>query len=750
MNSFNVEINGEEFIMKHSYFKKNILIYLLGLFALFPEHTFSQTGRWLIFNTRYFGHGDKLYACGSTCAVFTTEYADSLLIFDARKSEVLSVKFPTAQTFRYAKAKGSLVMAYSEGNTKYLVGYSSVTGTLDTLQYAGDVMSDGPYAPFISFGCGERIAFFVSDQMFYVFDAQIGHWLSYDYQRPPNYENGAYSLQSDCVVFSLAEGGGQRIDVAYSAYTKSFNRLEKGAIVREGLKHGFADVYFNPDNKIYTAVGYSAFDNQFDAFSFTLNESDYLGISSTFVKSCWDPYAYSFSIYHPDDTGDRIVSNDYYGYSTKSGQWSETNYEYNYDNERLGSDGSGGGCYTLTKGKYKSGEEWFRQYVFYYAQDGSFEKLQTDLQESYQSGAYEIGGNTALISDGKNLIAFDPLNKRKSEISLAYDRLMEAIVGENYAAICNYSDATTSSNFYIYNENTNQWTTVVTDKPDAIYQQTRPFVFTALFKPYNLLIIYDALEDNLVKYDMEDDKSVYVYLQDDLVVASTEKNCILYDVSSKQLYEKDYKAHQYSLGRQMFISYDESAQSLCAYSGLNKVWSEKAITETPWLIYAGGNLGVASLQVGYYNYAKYLMYNGFADSWVELDPDDRTFEAVKSGDSTMIIVHSDHLYIFDAQVATAIEDNHSASPLRSFILEQNYPNPFNGSTTIRYYITQPVYVKLQVYNVLGQKVATLVDEKQLAGYHEIQWQAGTLPSGLYFYRLQSGDKLLIKKCLLVK
>lgn len=91
----------------------------------------------------------------------------------------------------------------------------------------------------------------------------------------------------------------------------------------------------------------------------------------------------------------------------------------------------------------------------------------------------------------------------------------------------------------------------------------------------------------------------------------------------------------------------------------------------------------------------------------------------------------------------------------AFSLDQNYPNPFNPNTMIRFSLPQDCWVKLEVYNLLGQKVKTLVDQMLLAGTKEVVWdgknQAGALvSSGIYFYRIQTKDFTDIKKMVLVK
>jgi len=83
-----------------------------------------------------------------------------------------------------------------------------------------------------------------------------------------------------------------------------------------------------------------------------------------------------------------------------------------------------------------------------------------------------------------------------------------------------------------------------------------------------------------------------------------------------------------------------------------------------------------------------------------------------------------------------------------FELSQNYPNPFNPSTTIKYQIPVASHVVLKIYNLLGQEVATLVDEVEEAGYKSVVWNAGNLASGVYFYRLQSASFVQTRKMIL--
>lgn len=94
---------------------------------------------------------------------------------------------------------------------------------------------------------------------------------------------------------------------------------------------------------------------------------------------------------------------------------------------------------------------------------------------------------------------------------------------------------------------------------------------------------------------------------------------------------------------------------------------------------------------------------------------------------------------------------------RTFNLSQSYPNPFNGSTTIRYRLENSSQVRLTIYNIMGQEIDTLIDDKQQAGEYEVAWHAKNAPSGTYVYRLHAkglatsgGDFSDVRKLVLLK
>ncbi|MDP4176593.1 MAG: T9SS type A sorting domain-containing protein, partial [Bacteroidota bacterium] len=104
------------------------------------------------------------------------------------------------------------------------------------------------------------------------------------------------------------------------------------------------------------------------------------------------------------------------------------------------------------------------------------------------------------------------------------------------------------------------------------------------------------------------------------------------------------------------------------------------------------------------------------------------------------------------QIVTSVDGSKETVPDR-FALEQNYPNPFNPSTTIFYQLPSDGFVRLNVYNVLGEKVAELVNSVQSKGIHKVDFNSSRfsgISSGVYFYRIEFASQIISRKMMLIK
>ena len=92
----------------------------------------------------------------------------------------------------------------------------------------------------------------------------------------------------------------------------------------------------------------------------------------------------------------------------------------------------------------------------------------------------------------------------------------------------------------------------------------------------------------------------------------------------------------------------------------------------------------------------------------------------------------------------------SSDPEESYFNTKNYPNPFNPTTTINYTLKSATHVKITVYDRLGREVVVLVDESQSEGEYNIEFNGSNLPSGIYFYRIKTSEKIEVRKMVLAK
>jgi hypothetical protein len=108
-----------------------------------------------------------------------------------------------------------------------------------------------------------------------------------------------------------------------------------------------------------------------------------------------------------------------------------------------------------------------------------------------------------------------------------------------------------------------------------------------------------------------------------------------------------------------------------------------------------------------------------------------------------------YLLVFPIYETQADEERHGYLP-KEWVLAQNYPNPFNPGTNIRFEVPETAHLRLDVYDMTGKRVATLVNGETPPGIHDIPFDAGHLASGIYLYRLSTPERSITKKLTLVK
>ncbi|QQS35557.1 MAG: M6 family metalloprotease domain-containing protein [Ignavibacteriales bacterium] len=125
------------------------------------------------------------------------------------------------------------------------------------------------------------------------------------------------------------------------------------------------------------------------------------------------------------------------------------------------------------------------------------------------------------------------------------------------------------------------------------------------------------------------------------------------------------------------------------------------------------------------------------------------FEAINNNESTISRTQFLYTILNWFGVPTNVDDNKSL-PVSDYTLFQNYPNPFNPTTKISFTLPETNIVSLKVYNILGEQISLISNQERAAGMHSVEFDARSLSSGIYFYRLEAGSFVETKKMLLIK
>jgi hypothetical protein len=224
-----------------------------------------------------------------------------------------------------------------------------------------------------------------------------------------------------------------------------------------------------------------------------------------------------------------------------------------------------------------------------------------------------------------------------------------------------------------------------------------------------------------------------VLTQPSITEVSFEPDYVLLDGSTKSTFKAHVMSPPYDIHTVTFDTFKDGAYHFRAITSDWPYWG---------MLLDNGEFGDAQAGDGYF------CNNSIRRDLPETPADNYTIRlaAVNSTLRQVTMVDAEPFSILDQPSST---EETSTIP-KNYSLGQNYPNPFNPSTVIRYGVPERAFINLTIYNLLGQKVTTLVNEEHEAQYYETTFDASHLPSGVYIYRLQAGEYVESKKLLLLK
>jgi len=627
-----------------------------------------------------------------------------------------------------------------------LFGYSAVLETWDTITYTGDYVYGSEHL----YDCGDSLAYFVTQDYMYVFDAGAGYWQYFDYFFTPEFTSAVAWVKSDYVGMVLARDyPNQPKNVVYSAHTQSFNQLEHGiGRPHPQTDHGFAGVFnIGYDGENYKLIGYGAMTNTFDviAYSCAENESSVGGSGAgALPMDEFTVMAQTFRAIVPFES----ATANFYGFDTRRGSWDHTVVYFDWDDDHYYGGWYQCGQFEFDHSLYTDDNSF---HIFFYSGiDGQFRDYATGLIYKSTSSGFGGGGTVFCVFDTLHAWGYDVVGNRGNTLDFALHKTTNFERGEDFLTLTRWSTESSTMITYFYNGNTNQWSSVTLPEHRTTDGLTTSHMYMHRGYPENELIFYSAFQDEIVKVDFTDGLTVGFRIREGMAIAWSEEKSVLYDGFDGQHYEFDFEFNRYGLGTRSAVFCDTANDTWYGYSTLSKSLATLVTDETPYYCLDTGYIGMVT--VNYFN--KCYAYNGFGDSWVGLIPEGDHVSGLL-GKKTILLTRTDRVYAFDPESDfTDIADNDGTLPA-TYTLAQNYPNPFNPTTTIKYSLARRADVEITVYNLLGQRVRTLVDEQKGMGHHSIIWNGDNdngeeVSTGIYFYRIKTDDFISSKKMLLLK
>ncbi len=690
------------------------------------------------------------YALGETCVIFADDTSQTIYAFDITNADWQVLLVPTQSNWIDAAADGNAAMIY---NDSIVVGYSAVTHSFSAINYTGSLISlSGD-----EYGCIDNFAFLVTDQLFYVFDVEDAQWHSYSYTPPgaAPWEGGVQGKE-DYIYLNLAiTNSTPHTIAAYSLITKTFAELTEPSIYyNKEWDHGFT-FYRETSAEPFLCGGYSAITGQFK-----------IKTHSRYITECW-PSVYqelvSPIICNLFVTNEQISGNTYryymWVYNTMIGDFAEYTFEYTYNGSNYVPIGNvcGGQTALVIIRNVDEGDKL--EFLVYSAETNTYTHFDTPLfywsSCSFDAGGLMIDGydeqtyflydvqtqnsyshpvewtqgispgvNARGLSNYWNVFAYteqydDTVHvfsyTRSDESLYAFDIIgrasNSAYRGSEFYGLL-ITDLGVPVETYLYSPSHNVWT--AKDLESTSYRGSKGNYFYANYTNLNQTYFYDA-QANQELWFSPAQQSSYVLALDSVFY----------------MYSADGKYTAYSMHKHLTGEY-----TISRFPG--QQWDGYIV------LCHNGTSG---------NRYEHLLYDGYNNIFapLTLTPEQGIRKnSWPGGKTAFVATENGYLFAYSPNTSVAVDEDTFISGNLQFVLYQSYPNPFNPTSNIKYSIAERKHILIKVYDILGNEVATLVDEEKPAGTYEIVFNASQLSSGVYFYQLKSGELFQTKKMLLLR
>lgn len=677
------------------------------------------------------------YDVGETCIIFADDTSQSVYAFDIFYGDWQVLLVPTQLNWNDAMADGNAAMVW---NDELVVGYSALTNTFSTLNYTGSLVSLSG----VEVGCIDNFAFFVTDQLFYVFDAEDATWRSFSYTPPGAAPwGGGVRGKRDYIYLDLwINNAYPHTIAAYSMHTKTFaESTEENVGSFNDLDHGFT--FIRTSTTPYLIGGYSAYTG---GFAYKSSAEIITGVGPSVYEEHVSPLILTAAIMHEPISAEWFRRY-FWVYNTREISFAEYWYLCDYAQTNAIPRGALCGGQHAIDLVENVGYQNQIECILYDSDTHNFSNFFTSL---YQWGfnSYSCGGNVFDGFDEDNFYMYDVVTGSTHTEPVFWTQGFQPHVLErplgNYWNVFAYREQMDDTiHVFSYNRTYNNFHTFDVRSDQSVVGTGGSDFFRIRVQDSineDVMLLFSPDHDTWIIKDMTSTsywggEGNYCYIN-----YTNLNETYFYDGQNNAAYNfPSAQVSQHVFARDsVFLMYSSNG-SYFGYSIVKHNYAEyvtNRLTSQLWNNYIILNYNLTG------SLYDHLLYDGYNNIFLPLTltPTEGIRRNAWTGGKTAIVMSQyGYLFAYYPGEMTAVDDDNTNLSAGKFKLHQNYPNPFNPTTTIRYKLLRSSFVILKVYDLLGREVEKLVSGHRPAGEHQVNWNAKGLPSGIYFYRLQVGD-----------
>jgi hypothetical protein len=687
------------------------------------------------------------YHAGGGCCSWVEWDADFMLFFDVWSGSWTELVLPETHDYITTLGEGHLILVIT---SDLVVAFNGPPGTVHVQPLDGDLLSTSTLRP--SYDCAGELAVVTTDAAFYVFDARMDQWriLHYDYPAGYSTHNGTLA-ESDYVVTEIQRSYPERaINLAYSGRLRAFAQTETGVndvLSYQNLDHGFAGRSgFVAD---FWGVGYSAFTNQ---FSVIVPPGDSNDLSSSTISRQQKDLSHLWGTSCIENLGGLDRRCHLWVYDTITGSWIHEQYDHVYLGETFGPVFNGGRFAAFHRYRNSDATNWAGVFSGETHAVDFRELLLPDNNPAFISGG-SVGGVGSPSSPGGwdlNWWFYSLEYPVGQTLTLSRPYTYAHVAGEEWICLGNGINDEPLMDVYFYHGPSNAITSLQTWFASGNWNVDGTHIHLLVTSGDDIdVIFYSGYLNSVARGDLPSSATpLTMRINDNLgLVFYNGVGDFFYDARTGVMHQRgiDYSP-TFSLGADVCMGFDPVTYEAHGYSGVSGQWSTVNMGADSY-VYAGGLVGVTRLLDG----SRFYGLSALDGSWTELVPTGST-PSQQAGEQTAVVYTTERLWAFWPFDAVPVRESDRHEPLLTHALQQIrcHPNPFNGRTVVECDLPVAADVKIEVLDLRGRRVTTLLQEQRPPGLVSVVWQTEHIASGTYLVRLEADGLAVTRKLTLVQ